>query len=157
MARRGRQGKELFCTRGRGSPKPATHPYDPAWDPGGPGALKPRTHPLDQGLQLSQTSLTPTWAFPTWGSWSSLRGQAQWASGARHRGQRRQQGQEQRGGSACKRACQRFPVVLAPPRFRLGRDSHDRRELAPSHRDMVGLGQGPAGGGSRQKGGAWKE
>lgn len=114
----------------------------------------PRTNPLDQDLQ---TSLTPALALPTWGSWSSLRGQAQGASGARHRGQKRPQGQEQRGGSACKKACQEFRAVLAPPRFGLGRDSHDRREPAPSHRDTVGLGQGLAGEGSMRRGSAWKE
>lgn len=33
--------------------------------------------------------------------------------------------------------------------------AHDRRELAPSHRDMAGLGQGLAGEGSMQRGGAF--
>lgn len=35
--------------------------------------------------------------------------------------------------------------------------SPGRTGLAPSHRDTGGLGQDPAGEGSRQRGGAWKE
>lgn len=79
-----------------------------------PGQKEPN-QPLSPWPPALHTPLTPTVAFPTWGRWSSLRGQAQWASGARHRGQRWQQGQEQRGGRACKRACQRLPVIPAPP------------------------------------------
>lgn len=70
--------------------------------------------PLGQDLQPPRLS-HPSLASPTWGRWRSLRGQARGASGALHRGHRWRQGQEQRGGRACKRACQRLPVVPAPP------------------------------------------
>lgn len=89
--------------------------------------------------------------------WSSLCGQAQWASGARHRGQRWQQEQEQRGGRACKRSRQRLRDIPAPPLPMLAADSRGRGEVASSHRDTVGLGQSLAGEGSRQRGGVWKE
>lgn len=45
----------------------------------------------------------------------------------------------------------------APHPPRLGRDSRGTEEVAPSHRDTMGLGQGVAGDGSRHRGGAWRE
>ena len=115
----------------------------------------PDYRPLAPGLQFSPTFPPSTLAFPTWGRWSSLRGQAQWASDARHRGQSWQWGQ--RGGGACKRSCQGLRDVPAPPFPGLGRDSRGTGEVTPSHRDTAGRGQGLAAEGSRQRGDAWKE
>ena len=151
----GRRDPQLLRAPCRRSSKPATHPHDPAWQPElrSPPESRSRT-PRSPALPASPS---PTLVPPTWGKWSPLRGQAHWPSGARHRGQRWLQGQEQRGGRACKRSRQRLRDVPAPHPSRLGRDSHGRRELAPSHRDTVGLCQGLAGKGSRQTGGTWKE
>lgn len=66
-------------------------------------------------------------------------------------------GADAQGWQGLQEGMSEVPCHACPSPFRLGRDSHGRRELAPSHRDMVGLCQGRAGEGSRQRGAAWKE
>lgn len=96
----------------------------------------PRLPSPPRGLSyLGQVEL-PLWAGPV-GQWGSAQG-AEVAAGA---------GAE--GWQGLQEGMSEAPCHPCSSPFWLGRDSHGRKELAPSHRDMVGLGQGGAGGGSR--------